>query len=345
MQLYIENFWNYMALSAPFFLLGLLLAGLIKSFISMDSIKKSLGGKSPFTFLKAAFIGIPLPLCSCSVIPTAVTLRKAGANNAATSSFLISTPESGVDSISFTYAIMDLPMTIIRPVAAFVSAMTAGVLQLLFNDFEMKETEEKKSCCCGGKKVEKQESRLVKAIKYASNDIIDDIAFWMLIGIALGALIETVVPAEFFLGLNGTVGKLLVLVVGIPLYICASSTTPLAASLIMKGMSPGTALVLLLVGPATNMSNILVVRQYIGTKGIVINLFAIAFVALGFGYLTDFLYSYFSWPLSFNLHNVHEHLTVFHHISGIVLSALLIKGVYKSKIRPMLDSNKEVTCH
>lgn len=346
-MIFIENFWNYLALSAPFFLLGLLIAGIIKTFVSMETIKKSLGTKSPFTFIKAAIVGIPLPLCSCSVIPTAVTLKKAGASNAATSSFLIATPESGVDSISFTYAIMDLPMTILRPVAAFVSALFAGMLQLVFNDFEMEqEIEEKKSCCCGGKKKDEEvkENKIKKIFDFAINDIMDDISFWMLVGIILGALIETFIPPEFFVGLNGTWGKLAVLGIGIPLYICASASTPLAASLIMKGMSPGTAIILLLVGPATNLSNILVLRKYIGSKGIWINLFAIALVAFAFGYLTDWLYSYFNFPLDFKIGAVHEHLNWFNHVTGVILLGLLLKGIYKTEIIPLLNK-KGSSCH
>lgn len=346
-MIFIENFWNYLALSAPFFLLGLLIAGIIKTFISMETVKKSLGRKSPFTFIKAAIVGIPLPLCSCSVIPTAVTLKKAGANNAATSSFLIATPESGVDSISFTYAIMDLPMTILRPIAAFVSAMFAGLLQLIFNDVEMKtEVEQNKSCCCGSKKENKElkENKIKKVLDFALNDIMDDIAFWMLIGIILGALIETFIPPEFFIGLNGAWGKLVVLGIGVPLYICASASTPLAASLIMKGMSPGTAIILLLVGPATNLSNILVLRQYIGSKGIWINLIAIASVAFAFGYFTDWLYAYFNFPLDFKIGSSHEHLSWLNHICGVILLGLLIKGIYKSEIVPLLNK-KGSSCH
>ena len=326
-MVFLQNFWNYLALSAPFFLLGLVIAGLIKAFVSVETIKKSLGTKSTFSFIKAALIGIPLPLCSCSVIPTAVAIKKAGANNAATSAFLIATPESGVDSISFTYAIMDLPMTILRPIAAFVSAMVAGILQMTFNSEEIEDEQEKEKqpCCCSGDHHQDDKTGLVsKVIKFAVNDIMDDIAFWMFIGIVLGALVETFVPLSFFEGLNGLGGKLMVLLVGIPLYICASASTPLAASLIMKGMSPGTAIILLLVGPATNLSNILVLKRYIGSRGILINILSIAVVAFIFGFATDWLYTYFQFPVDFKIGHGHEHLTWFNHLSGVVLLGLLI---------------------
>ena len=283
-MIFIENFWEYVSSSAPFFLFGLIIGGFLKVYISVDRVNKSLGGKSISSVLKAALIGIPMPLCSCSLIPTAVTLKKSGASNASTSAFLISTPESGVDSIAITYAMMDLPMTIIRPVAAFLSSMIAGVLQLIFNheeESDAQEIEEVKSCCSSKKqKVEKSENSLLKAIRFSFGDLIDDISFWLFIGFVIGAIIETFIPANFFQHLNGFGGKLIIMGVGIPLYICASSSTPMAASLVMKGMSPGTALILLLAGPATNMSNLLVLKKYIGKKGLLINLFAVIIVTL-----------------------------------------------------------------
>lgn len=348
--------WDYILVSAPFLLFGLLLAGFVHEFISMDKVKKWLGGNSFVSVLRAAIIGIPLPLCSCSVIPTAVTLKKSGASNAATSAFLIATPESGVDSISLTYALIDLPMAIIRPVAAFFSAFIAGLLQSIFNKDEVKVEEEVKSCCSKNKEESvspvdvKKENRITRAINFGYGSLVNDIAIWLAIGLVAGAAINFIVPDDFFLQYGSNVGRYLILLVGIPLYICATASTPIAVSLMLKGLSPGAALILLLVGPATNISNIAVLQKYIGKKGVIINMISIAGVALIFSYLTDWLYeTYFTLELSEKLMN-HNHGNQWWEIAcGILLSYLILKGIYMEEIKPRLKSREEAqgskACH
>lgn len=340
-MVFIQAFWKYLLISAPYLIFGLLLSGFIYAFISVERIKKAMGGESIGSVFKAALFGIPLPLCSCSVIPTAATLKKNGASNGATSSFLISTPESGVDSIAVTYAMMDLPMTILRPVAAFLSALVAGILQFLFNKDGGEKIEEVKSCCSKSKDEAKTErtsfgSKVAKMFSYAFNDLLDDMALWLTFGLIAGAVIEVLVPANFFETMGLTGQKLAILAVGIPLYICASATTPIAASLVLKGMSPGTALLILLVGPATNISNILVMQKYIGKKGIIINVLVIALVALGMSYFTDYLYSAYSFPIDFKV-SLHEHGegSAWWEIAlAVVLSVSLLKGlIVNSSVR------------
>ncbi len=341
---FLNTLWNYIVISAPFLMLGMLAAGFIHAFITEKRIQKAMGGKSYWTVIKAAFLGIPLPLCSCAVIPTAVTLKKNGANNAATSSFLISTPESGVDSIAMTYAMMDLPMTIIRPVSAFLSAFVAGTLQFIFNPETPLPKEETKSCCsktksgCGNAKPSEESElfgKIKKMIKFGFFELMDDLGEWLALGIMVGAMIEFFIPADFFAGLNGIGGRFIILLVGIPMYICASATTPIAASLVLKGMSPGTSLLILLVGPATNISNILVLQKYIGKKGILINIFAIAFVALAMSFAVDFIYESFSLPLNFNVgEHDHDHGVVWWKLSlAIGFSLLLGKSLLKSLVK------------
>lgn len=356
--------WKYTLTAAPFLMLGLFVSGLIHVFVSTDRIKKSLGGKGIMGVLKASFFGIPLPLCSCAVVPTAVTLKKNGASNSATSSFLISTPESGVDSIAMTYGMMDLPMTIIRPVAAFLSAFVAGVLQILFNSKDSEETASKNaqevtSCCgpkksCSSEKTEKESfaSKVSRVFKFSFFELIDDFAFWLTLGIVAGAFIDFIVPPNFFESLSGWTGKLIILGIGIPLYICASATTPIAASLVMKGMSPGTSLLILLVGPATNVSNLLVIAQYIGKKGVILNIIAIAAVALGLSFVVDYLYVSFAWPLNFNIHeHAHAHsswLELSLTIAFIMLlgKSLLMKELPKliNKIKPKKEVKSSGCC-
>lgn len=351
---FLNALWAYILVSAPYLLFGLLLAGFVSEFLPMDKVKVWLGGNSFLSVIRAAIIGIPLPLCSCSVIPTAVTLKKSGASNAATSSFLIATPESGIDSISLTYALIDLPMAIIRPVAAFFSALTAGALQLAFNKDEIEIKDEVKSCCkkesvavapevksCCSKTHPKKkvESRILKAIKFGYGSLVDDIAKWLAIGIVAGALIDFIVPPDFFLQYGSDVGRYLILLVGIPLYICATASTPIAVSLMLKGLSPGAALILLLVGPATNISNIAVLQKYIGKKGVIINIASIGVVALIFSYITDWLYSSF-FELKLNeqlMYHDHGSNAWWEVVCGVVLVVLILKGIYFEEIKPKLQ--------
>ncbi len=346
---FVNSFWKYLVISAPYLIFGLLIAGFIKSFISEKMLQKLLGGNGMGSVVKAALFGIPLPLCSCSVIPTAAQLKKSGVNNGATSSFLIATPESGVDSIAVTYALMDPFMTVIRPVAAFFSAFFAGALQLIFNKDGGEKIEEVKSCCGSKKNKEPEKLTFTQRIKvmvsYAFNNLLDDMVLWLLFGIVVGSIVDIFVPSDFFatMGVNGQ--KALILAVGIPLYICASATTPIAASLVLKGMSPGTALLILLVGPATNLSNIMVMQKYIGLKGIGINIFSIAVVALGMSYFTDFFYNFYDINVNFKLTAAgHEHIhygMMDNFFAGIFL-LLLLRGIFRTKVSPLLTKKVSV---
>jgi uncharacterized membrane protein YraQ (UPF0718 family) len=334
---FLTALWNYILVSAPYLLFGLLLAGFVSEFMPMEKVKLWLGGKSFGAVIRAALVGVPLPLCSCSVIPTAVTLKKSGASNASTSAFLISTPETGIDSISLTYALIDLPMAIIRPVAAFLSALVAGFFQLTFNNDEIEhEMEEKKPCCSKTKNV-KSGNRFLRAAKFGYGSLTNDIALWLAIGMLGGAVIDFVVPADFFLQYGSNLGRYLILLVGIPLYICATASTPIAVSLMLKGLSPGAALILLLVGPATNISNIAVLQKYIGKKGVIINLLSISIVALLLSYITDYLYlNFFTLSVSEKF-SPHEHgPALWETICGAILSILIIKGIYFEEIIPRL---------
>ncbi len=360
---FIHSFWNYILISSPYLLLGFFIAGLLRSFVSIEAVTKSLGKNNISSVIKASMIGVPLPLCSCSVIPTAVGLKKSGASNGATSSFLISTPESGVDSIALTYGIMDLPMAIFRPVAAFVSGFFAGVLQMIFNNKEIplegeapiccssKKEEvkvEKPSCCCSGKPPRKSIfQKLKEGFSFAFIDLFNDMAFWLFIGLVSGALIDFFVPANWLEGASGFTGRLIILGIGIPLYVCASSSTPIAAALVMKGLSPGSALLFMLVGPATNISNIAVLQKYLGKKGVAINIFSIAFVAMIFSYLVDWFYQAWNIPVIFKIVEHHDH---FAHspwalASAIIFSIFLARGLGQQVWDKYLKPKKKSCCH
>ncbi|CAG34863.1 hypothetical membrane protein [Desulfotalea psychrophila LSv54] len=240
------------------------------------------------------------------MLPAAASLKKQGANNGATTAFLISTPESGVDSIAVSYALLDPIMTIMRPLAAFVTATLAGFLENIISykrqapAIQMfSEVEETEECCsdpaCGStnRSGDTLRHKLVEGIRFALFDVWADIALWFFAGVILAGSITALVPTgiiENWLG-GGIESLLLMLVFGIPLYICATASTPIAAALILKGVSPGAALVFLLTGPATNITSLSVLLKILGKKGTIRYLISIAVMAVIFGLLTDSIYS------------------------------------------------------
>jgi len=226
-------FWNLVIESAPWLLLGYLLAGIIKQVIPAEWVHKQLAQPGFMSIVKGAFIGAPLPLCSCGVIPTALAVRRAGASKGATSSFLVATPETGVDSISFSYAILGPIFAIARPIAALTSAIVAGVLVNGFDKEKHAEVpEQKSSSCCHGKKegtvVVAEPSlgaKLVSAVQYGYGRMISDTAKWLLIGLLAATIITAVVPQSFFLRWgDGLLAMLIMVVVGLPMYICATGS-------------------------------------------------------------------------------------------------------------------------
>lgn len=348
---FFSTFWHFLTLSAPALLLGFFLAGLIRAFLPPEQVSKWLGKGKWSDVALASLVGVPIPLCSCSVIPTAIALKQKGASRAATSAFLISTPESGIDSILVTKAMMDWPMTIIRPLAAFASAFMAGGLQLIFNpeDKVTMKPAAPVAACCGQKHETPAKKPFLRTIKeglqWSINDLVDDLALWMTIGIVAGAMLEFFVPADFFLGLGVWPSRLLVLVVGIPLYICASATTPIAASLVMKGLSPGAAIILLLAGPATNIANLAVLRPHLGNKAIIINVISISVVALLAAIGVDAWYGGVRPTWAVGTHG-HEHGTSFgwESILAAVLVIILLRGLWRAEIQPRLNRKKDC-CH
>ena len=331
-------FWDFLVLSAPYLLFGLIISGVINQVLSVGLVQRWLGRDSVSSIVKSSLAGVPLPLCSCSVIPTAVTLRKNGVGNGATSSFLISTPESGVDSIMLTYGLMGLPMAILRPIAAFISGFIAGVLNFAFNDFELKDLEEEKKCCHGGSKP--KQSRIKEIFSFGFGKLLDDIAGWLLIGIVIGAALNVFLPDDIFSNLGMLSNRLIILLIGIPMYICASASTPIALSLMLKGLSPGCAILFLLIGPATNISNIAVLQKYIGIKGIVLNLIAISVVGLAFSFLIDMtmpdLFTSALKPIKEG--HDHAHFSWWENLMAVLMLGLLLKGIYQENLKPLLKS-------
>jgi HflK protein len=293
---------------APFLLFGFLLAGILHVLVPTDWLRTHLGRRSFRSVALSSLIGVPLPLCSCSVLPVAAALRRSGASKGAVTSFAISTPETGVDSISITYALMDPIMTVARPLAAFGTALAAGTAVDLFDRTPDEGLEEDRplaapdstahagsmeACACRTPEPVPAGKKLRGIFRFAYGELLDDIAPWLLIGIALSGLIGALLPAGALQNptLRGLPSMLLMLAIGIPLYVCATSSTPLAAMLIQKGLSPGAALVFMLSGPATNATTIAVLAKLLGKRAIAIYIACIAAFSLLAGFAVDAIYT------------------------------------------------------
>ncbi|MCG9731373.1 SO_0444 family Cu/Zn efflux transporter [Shewanella sp. Isolate13] len=433
----LENFIELFLESAPWLLLGLVLAGMLKMFVPMAWMQKQLGGHGIKTTVKAAVLGAPLPLCSCGVIPAAVGLRRSGASKAATTSFLVSTPETGVDSVTVSYVLLGPFMAIVRPIAAVVSAIVAGLLVGRDDDdgkpvasaaaklgsepqaepatsccsskqtapkaepvssccsskkvepvvevkaekasccSSKKATEivepklEKPSCCsskapavvsvaeksscCSSKKVDTAShahkgdeaesccestrdvatelkgtsiiSRIGKGLHYAATDLVRDTTVWLLIGLFFAALVQTYVPGDFMAKWgDGILAMLVMVLISVPMYICATASTPIAAGLLLAGVSPGAVLVFMLAGPATNIATLGVVTKELGKRALYGYLGGVLGVALVSGILVNYLVDTFGFVVMPQIGEQHELLPAsIVYTSGVILAILMAK--------------------
>jgi len=283
MREYLLSLLNVVCEMAPYLLLGFLIAGILHVFVPQGFYRKYLSKDNKLAVLWAALLGIPLPLCSCGVIPTAIGLRNEKASKGAVASFLIATPQTGIDSILATFSLMGLGFAVVRPVAALVTGVCGGWLvnRLVPKD----DVTVTSGPSCG---VETG-SRLWRVLRYAYFQMMQDIGGRLLIGLLVAALIQVAVPDAFFLhfGKWPLLQMLVILVVALPMYICSTGSIPVAAALIAKGLSPGAALVMLMAGPAVNLASILVVRKALGRRFTWIYLLVIVCFAILFGFLVN----------------------------------------------------------
>ena len=349
--------WHLFQEASIYILFGIMVAGLLRVFISPSAVARHLGQGRFSSVFKAALLGIPIPLCSCGVLPAAASLKRQGANTGATTAFLISTPESGVDSIALTYALLDPVMTVARPAAAFAAATAAGVTENLIGwekDGNGKMVKTDLSCtvdgCCDGTDCDPDEhmahhtfkEKMTAGFRYALVELWGDMAGWFLVGILLAGVITTLIPTEImtrYLG-GGLPSMLIMLAVGIPLYICATASTPIAAALILKGVSPGAALVFLLAGPATNITSLTVLLGVLGKRATAIYLTVIAVSAVLFGLALDQVYSLFNISAKAVAGQASEIIPPWAQLLGaFVLLALSARPVYDS-LRSRLMAGK-----
>ncbi len=282
---YLTVLWDLTADMAPYLLLGFLFAGLLKVFLPQNMMNRYLGKSSFKSVVNASLLGIPLPLCSCGVLPAGISLHKNGASKGSAISFLVSTPQTGVDSILVTWSMLGLPFALIRPVAALFTGVAGGVVTNKLEHEDKPVDDEHTEF-----KAVKQKPSLKAVLDYAFVEMMADIAKWLVIGLLIAALISVLIPDNFFqeFRLSGILGMLVILIASIPLYICATSSVPIAAVLLMKGLSPGALLVFLMAGPATNAATMTVVGQNMGRKTLFIYLATLVVGSLAFGLVIDY---------------------------------------------------------
>ena len=284
----LNEIWLVTMAMAPYLLFGFLMAGILSELISKEFVRKHLGGSSWLQSLKAALVGVPMPICSCGVIPLAASLREHGASRGATASFLASTPQTGVDSLMVTYALLGLPFAIFRAVVAFVSGIICGTVVEAVTPKEVRpapfqaEYEEKSL-------PPRLLAKLQRMFKYGFISLPRNISKPMIFGIILSGIISSLIPENYFADKmdNELIAMLLMLVIGTPLYVCSSASVPIALAFINSGISPGAALVFLIMGPATNAAALATLWKLLGKKQLAVFLVALAVTAIGAGLIMN----------------------------------------------------------
>ncbi len=330
-KLYFQELISLTNAMSPYLILGFVFAGILHVFFKKESIAKLLGGNKIKSAVYASLIGVPLPLCSCGVIPTGISFYKNGASKGSTVSFLISTPQTGVDSIMATYSMLGLPFAILRPVIAFISGVFGGTL----TNYLDRNTIPEPQLAVEQNLNLKMENPFKRIFYYAFYEFLQDIAKWLIIGLLIAALISSILPDDFFQQYihNDFLSMLIILAVSVPLYVCATGSIPIAAVLIMKGISPGAAFVFLMAGPATNAATITVLGKVMGKKALIGYLTSIIGSSLFFGFLIDqFLPR--EWFTAFQINGNHtmEHgLPFWFEVASSVLLIIFIINIYFRK--------------
>ena len=335
-----NNFLILLDAMAIYVLFGLLFAGILKQIIPDDFVIKHLGRGSVSSVVKATLFGIPLPVCSCSVIPLAQSLKKEGASKGAVQSFLISSPITGVDSILATFSFFGLIFTIFRVISSVIIAITVGVIQNFVDKDEkiIKEEVSISSCgcsnSCSSSSVKKSFS-IKKVFFYAYVTLFVDMVKPLFIGLIFGALFTTLAPKEYtsLLFENQILTYIVIMLFSMPLYVCATASLPIAAALMLEGMSAGAAFIFLTAGPATSAITMSVVYKTLGKTSLIIYLSTISVLSLFFGFLFDLFFSDIN-ILQFNLHDEETNL-----ISQIASFIMLFLMAYYL-IKPWLFRKK-----
>lgn len=341
--------WDILVDSSFWMLFGFFMAGLLRAFVPSDLVARHLGKNQSGNIFKAALFGVPLPLCSCGVIPAAAGLRRQGAGKGATASFLISTPETGVDSMAVSWALLDPLMTVLRPLSAFLTAMVTG----FFIDAADKDSTQgpppsqtlaplgaaqgcASGCCSCQGAAPSLWKRFLDGQRFAFDDLLADIAPWFGLGILLAGIITLYLPDDLGQTLpgGGFTSMLAMLLVALPMYVCATASTPIAAALAMKGFSPGALLVFLLAGPATNAATMVMVGRLLGKKSAFIYVGSIIVVTLVCAVAADALYLWLGYEVHGWLDNAGaEEGGLLAVLAAIVMLAMLARSVLQLAAR------------
>jgi uncharacterized membrane protein YraQ (UPF0718 family) len=338
---FLSNFWLFSSLISFYIIFGLIIAGIIKQIIPDNFIQKHIGENSASSIFKSAILGIPLPLCSCSVIPFATSLKKSGASKSALQTFLISTPITGVDSILATYGVFGWFFTIYRVFASVFISILAGFLSMIFikeddkkpqtfSTWSTKKPINQKSII--SLHIEKKKHFIIRVYDYAFNQLFSDIAKSLLIGIFLGSILATLIPADMtsLLSDNLWVSYIFVLAISVPMYVCAITSIPIGIILLLTGFSPGAVFVFLTAGPATSLITISIVSKLLGKKSLFIYLFSVVIGTIIFAYIMDTTFINYLDSVKKSI-NENESATLLEAISAVIMYLLFFKYIFPKK--------------
>jgi uncharacterized membrane protein YraQ (UPF0718 family)/copper chaperone CopZ len=318
-------------LMAPYLLLGLLLAGLLHVTVPKALVTRHMGGRGVGAAVKAALVGIPLPLCSCGVIPFADSLKRQGASKTSITSFLIATPQTGVDSILATTAMLGPVVAVWRVITALVSGVIGGSLAGMVE----RESEASPAEALGSEGHALPRGWKAKGrelFSYGLGMLVEDIAFWLLVGLAAGGAISAFVPDDLFTtaASHPVLQWGAVLAVSVPLYVCATGSIPIAAALVAKGLPLGAAIVFLIAGPATNVATLTVFTRALGRRVVAVYLGTIVVVSIAFGLGFELLFPDIALPVAMghHEHGVIEATRWWEWASTAVLAAALLRALW-----------------
>ncbi len=327
-----------------YLLFGLAFVGLLYIYFTKEIIVKYIGSNSIASIVKAALLGVPLPLCSCGVVPTTVFMSRNGASRGAVISFLVSTPQTGVDSILATYGMMGPVFAIFRPVSALLMGIISGAmvqyLPLKYHKMQTVVDESSATTCsdsdCCSIEKPKSQNKFIKALRYSFVEFLDDISPQFVLGLFIATLISYFIPTDYFAGTqfsSGILGMLLMIAIGIPMYICATASIPIAISLLLKGFSPGVAFVFLACGPATNAATLSILFKTLGKQVVGVYLLSLMLTSIAFDYLLDFIFSVFNInPLDNIVMSEHCHnegMSIWEMLFGTIFLILLLMSLYR----------------
>lgn len=351
---FITTFWRLTAEMAPYLLIGFAVAGLLHVIVHPKWIERHLGKRGLRQIFKASVIGAPLPLCSCGIIPVAATVRQLGGSRGSVASFTAATPQTGVDSIIATGGLISWPFAAVRVIVAVISGTVCGWLVERFEGKEMNSPhpapEQPATCCHGGDEnvprvsPQKQSGgeKFAAAVRYGFLKLPSELYRALFVGLILAAIITSLLPR----GWIGThiesagIQYLLALMSGLPLYVCSTGSIPLALSLIASGLTPGAALIFLIVGPATNIATLVALPKIIGTRATVSYIAGLVVISI----LAAIVIDGFGWSIVGTVEPMTMGSTVWKQIAAIIFLAILLIPAWKA-LRPEPSESKSECCH